>query len=354
MWKVIDLFAGVGGFSYGFLNKGFEVVLANEIDKYIANAYIQNHPGALMINEDITRLDITTVFGKYEGKIDVIIGGPPCQGFSQKGSRLGINDERNFLFKYYYKVVEYLKPKYFLIENVPNLFTTDKGYFKNEIFKLFGDIGYSLDAKVINAYDFGVPQIRNRAFILGRLGPKILSLPLGSSERVNVQEAIGDLAYLESGEGEEMQQYKYPASSSYQKKMREDAVLLYNHVATNHSSVSLERLKMIPIGGGKEFLPKEHLTKSIFSGTWTRMLKDEPSVTITTRFDTPASGRFTHPWLNRAITVREAARLQSFPDTFIFSGPKTSQMKQVGNAVPPKVAQVIAKVIQEDTEKQCF
>ena len=124
--------------------------------------------------------------------------------------------------------------------------------------------------------------------------------------------------------------------------------MLHNHVVTNHSKLALERLEMIPPNGGKEFLPKEHLTKSIYSGTWTRMRKDEQSVTITTRFDTPSSGKFTHPFLNRAITVREAARIQSFPDDFVFTGNKSSQMKQVGNAVPPRLAYAIAKVILED------
>ena len=134
--------------------------------------------------------------------------------------------------------------------------------------------------------------------------------------------------------------------------MRKDSEKLYNHIATKHSKIALERLALIPPNCGKEVLPKEHLTKSIYSGTWTRMIKDEVSVTITTRFDTPSSGKFTHPYLNRAITVREAARIQSFPDDFHFVGTKTSQMKQVGNAVPPNLAKAIAKVILDDMRKE--
>lgn len=130
--------------------------------------------------------------------------------------------------------------------------------------------------------------------------------------------------------------------------MREGSDNLYNHKATKHSTLAIERLKMIPPNRGKEVLPEEHLTKSIYSGTWTRMVKDEISVTITTRFDTPSSGKFTHPFLHRAITVREAARIQSFPDTFHFTGTKGSQMKQVGNAVPPLLAKAIATVIMND------
>ena len=147
------------------------------------------------------------------------------------------------------------------------------------------------------------------------------------------------------------QAYSTDPESDYQKEMRRDSGKLFNHVVTKHSKLALERLAMIPPNAGKEVLPKEHLTKSIYSGTWTRMRKDEISVTITTRFDTPSSGKFTHPYLDRAITVREAARIQSFPDTFRFIGNKGSQMKQVGNAVPPKLAAAIASVIMKDIKE---
>lgn len=140
------------------------------------------------------------------------------------------------------------------------------------------------------------------------------------------------------------------AERRYNKKKNSD--YLYNHVATKHSDLALKKLKLIPPNMGKEVLPPEHRTKSIYSGTWSRMLKDDVSVTITTRFDTPSSGRFTHPFLDRAITVREAARIQSFPDSFIFYGNKGSQMKQVGNAVPPLLAKAIADVIMADMQKK--
>ena len=145
---------------------------------------------------------------------------------------------------------------------------------------------------------------------------------------------------------------KNTAESEYEKLLRKDSNTLFNHVATKHSPLALERLALIPPNAGREVLPKEHLTKSIYSGTWTRMRKDEISVTITTRFDTPSSGKFTHPFLNRAITVREAARIQSFPDTFRFIGNKGSQMKQVGNAVPPLLAAAIAEVIMKDIKEE--
>lgn len=348
---LIDLFSGVGGLSLGFEMAGFTVVLANEYDESIAKAYTQNRPHTKMIVKDITKLPIDSTFSQYKNKVDLIIGGPPCQGFSQKGKRKTIHDERNFLFRYYYDVVSLVKPTYFVMENVPNLLTAENGYFKKEITELFESLGYAISSDVLNAADFGVPQNRKRAIIIGKLGNKVLEFPVPKKEKVTIWDAISDLAYLNSGEGEEKQSYKYEPQSEYQKKLRENSEYLYNHVSTKHSDLALERLKLIPPNMGREVLPPEHRTKSIYSGTWCRMLKDDVSVTITTRFDTPSSGRFTHPFLDRAITVREAARIQSFPDSFVFYGNKGSQMKQVGNAVPPLLAKAIADVIMIDIQK---
>lgn len=350
--KVIDLFAGVGGLSLGFEKNGFDVVLANEYDASIATAYKKNHVKTKMIVGDITNLDLEQILSPYVGKVDVVIGGPPCQGFSQKGQRKTIHDERNFLFKYYVKVVELIRPKYFVMENVPNLLTAEKGYFKHEIEELFYKLGYHLNMGVLNAADFGVPQNRRRAVIIGKQKSDAPALPTPTNTPVTVWDAISDLAYLSSGEGCEEQEYQLNPETDYEKMLRGDSVILHNHIATKHSSLALERLALIPPNSGREVLPEKHLTKSIYSGTWTRMRKDEISVTITTRFDTPSSGKFTHPFLNRAITVREAARIQSFPDNFVFCGNKGSQMKQVGNAVPPLLAGAIAKVIMNDIEEE--
>lgn len=349
--KAIDLFAGVGGLSLGFENCGFDVVLANEYDESIAAAYKANHKGTRMIVGDITSLDLEKTFGPYKGQIDVVIGGPPCQGFSQKGQRKTIHDERNFLFEYYVRVVELVKPRYFVMENVPNLLTAEKGYFRKEIEELFNSMGYQLKMGILNASDYGVPQNRRRAIIIGKRGGAAPNLPKPRNITVTIWDAISDLAYLSSGEGAEEQEYRGKPRSEYQKKLRGGSAILRNHVATRHSSLALERLAMIPPNAGKEVLPEEHLTRSIYSGTWTRMRKDEISVTITTRFDTPSSGKFTHPFLDRAITVREAARIQSFPDSFRFVGSKGSQMKQVGNAVPPLLAGAIAEVVMNDLKE---
>lgn len=347
--QVIDLFSGVGGLSKGFFDSGFEIVLANEVDYSIANSYKKNHPKVKMINEDISKLDIDDVFNEYKN-IDVIVGGPPCQGFSQKGKRKIMDDPRNYLFKYFFEVVSVVRPKYFVLENVPNILTANNGHFKDEIYSLCSSNGYTLNSAVLNASDYGVPQNRRRAIIIGKLGKDKVPMPNPVNKKITIWDAISDLNYLNSGEGEEISEYRNSPKTLYQEQLRKEMKILYNHKATNHSELAIERMSLIPINGTREDLPEEHHTKSIYSGTWSRMDKDTQSVTITTRFDTPSSGRFTHPFLNRAITVREAARIQSFPDDFIFYGNKGSQMKQVGNAVPPILAKAIAKEIYNDME----
>lgn len=348
--KMIDLFAGVGGLSLGFEMCGFEVVLANEYDLSIAEAYIKNRSNPNMVVADITKLPIPETFGKYKGEVGLVVGGPPCQGFSAKGQRKSINDSRNFLFRYFVDVVATVAPQYFVMENVPGLLTTEGGYFKKELMELFASLGYMISAEVLCAADYGVPQNRHRAVIIGKRGSgNPVAMPAKCNMRTSIWDAISDLAFLNSGEGVEIQSYPNPPRSGYQKKLRRGSKMLYNHVATNHSAIALQRLAMIPPKGGKEYLPPEHHTKSIYSGTWERMDADDVSVTITTRFDTPSSGKFTHPYLDRAITIREAARIQSFPDTFHFFGTKSSQMKQVGNAVPPLLAKAIAECILLDS-----
>lgn len=345
--KVADLFAGVGGLSQGFIKKGFKVEFAIENDKAIANSYKLNHPGTVVYDEDITKLDLEKL-RTYHPNIDVIVGGPPCQGFSQKGKRLSINDERNFYFKSFIDTVEIFKPPYFVLENVPNILTAASGFFKDEIIKGFENLGYKVNSKTLNASDFGVPQNRIRAFFIGSLNDNLIEFPRPKRKKVTIKEAIYDLPFIESGEGVYFSEYDKEPISEYQKKLRENSDGVYNHISSNHSETVIERLKLIPKGKGREMLPEEHITKSIYSGTWSRLIEDGIAATITTRFDTPSSGLFTHPFLNRCLTVREAARIQSFSDDFIFHGNKTIQMKQVGNAVPPLLAAEIASVIIKD------
>lgn len=339
-----DLFAGVGGMSEGFRMAGFDVAFAVEFDKDIAAAYQKNHTETDVYAEDITQVDVQELHKKHP-QIDVIIGGPPCQGFSQKGKRLSLDDPRNFLFQQYVRFVKEFKPKYFVLENVPNIITTSNGYFKDQIVAAFNELGYDVTYGILKAIDFGVPQDRHRAVFIGQLGKLEIGLPKPTGEHTTIKEAIYDLPFIESAEGDEVSFYDKPAESAFAKELRRGATVLHNHVATSHSKLALERLALIPKGAGREVLPKEHRTKSIYSGTWCRLLEDGVAATITTRFDTPSSGRFTHPILNRCLTVREAARIQTFPDDFIFYGSKSIQMKEVGNAVPPFLARAIAREI---------
>lgn len=350
--KIIDLFAGVGGLSQGFILNGFEVEFAIEYDKEIAESYRLNHPNSTIYAEDITNIDFNILKEKH-GSVDVIVGGPPCQGFSQKGIRLSIKDERNYLFQKFIEAVKIFKPKYFVLENVPNILTTANGFFKNEIIQGFNELGYVVNAKTLNASEYGVPQNRRRAFFIGTLNRNIVEFPTPQNYKVSIKDAIYDLPFIESGEGEKTSNYReIEKISNYQKLLRQKSKVVHNHISTKHSKVAIERLKLIPFGKGKEMLPAEHRTKSIFSGTWSRLKEDGIAATITTRFDTPSSGLFTHPILNRCLTVREAARIQSFSDNFIFYGSKTCQMKQVGNAVPPLLASAVAKQILNDINNE--
>lgn len=344
--NVADLFAGVGGLSLGFQQAGFNISLAIEYDNSIADSYQRNHPLTKVYNEDISTLDFKELH-KEHPNIDIVCGGPPCQGYSQKGKRLQLDDPRNFLFMRFVDFVKEFSPKYFVLENVPNIITTAKGYFKEQIIQSFNKLGYTVSCGVLNALDFGIPQDRRRAVFIGVKGNTSLDLPKPTGEKVTIEDAIYDLPFIASGEGEEISTYDKVASSDYQKQLRGNETVLHNHVATNHSPAALAKLALIPKGMGKEVLPPELLTKSIYSGTWCRLLEEGYAPTITTRFDTPSSGRFTHPVLDRCLTIREAARIQSFPDSFVFYGKRTSQMKQVGNAVPPLMAYHIANVIRK-------
>ena len=351
MKKAIDLFAGVGGLSLGFEQAGFDVVWANEFNTAIAKAYAQNHPKTHIDTRDIRQIDLKYELSKYAGCIDVVMGGPPCQGFSQKGKRIGLNDERNFMFQKFVEVVSIVEPKFFVLENVPNILTASNGYFKDQIIDNFEKLGYYIEVKILKAENYGIPQIRRRAVFVGKLGSALkYKLPDSANTPVCVEDAISDLPTLLSGEGTNFIAYNQPPVSEYQKKMRQNSSGIWNHIATNHSKVALKRLKYVSLNSTKDDLPLKQRTKSIYSGTWTRINPKGFARTITTRFDTPASGQFTLPFQDRCLTVREAARLQSFPDTFIFYGNKTEQMLQVGNAVPPTLAKVIAETILKNSD----
>ena len=344
-FNVLDLFSGAGGFSAGLdAIKNIKTVEAVDFDQYATETFSKNFPDAYVITGDITDKKIKNKIIRIakERQINMIVGGPPCQGFSLKGKNLGMDDPRNFLFLEYYELVKEIKPEIFVIENVKNILNSENGYFKNQIIEKFSSLGYMINYGVLNAKNFGVPENRERAIIIGSL-TRCIELPNGEDKIVTVRDAISDLAYLNSGEGEFESEYINKPQSSYQKKLR--AKKLYNHKATSHSKVALEKLAMIPPEGDKSSLPKELHGKQKFATTWSRLQWDSYSPTIDTRFDTPSNGRNSHPVLNRAITPREAARIQSFKDDFIFYGPKTAVCKQIGNAVPPLLAKAIGEAI---------
>ncbi|MBQ8293752.1 MAG: DNA cytosine methyltransferase [Bacilli bacterium] len=349
-FRILDLFAGAGGFSYGIeKNENFETVVAVDFNKTALNTFKHNMPNVYIINGDITNKEIKDEIVKtsFNFKVNMIIGGPPCQGFSLKGKKLGLDDPRNYLFNEYLNLVEIIKPDVFVIENVKALLSTSAGWFKDEIIKRVKKLGYFVEYGILTASDFGVPQSRQRAIFICCKHSSI-PLPIKKCENnVTVKNAIFDLAYLNSGEGAFEQEYITESSSEYQKLMRQGSLKLYNHQASRHADIAIKKLEMIPPECGKEHLPEEMLGKQQFSGTWGRLKWDYVSPTIDTRFDACSNGTNNHPFLNRSITPREAARLQSFDDKFIFVGPKVQIRQQIGNAVPPLMAKAIADKIYE-------
>lgn len=350
-FRILDLFSGAGGISCGLSQvDGFHTVIANDFNRDALRTFKYNHPDAVAILGDITDHTVkNNIIDQAKAlNVNMIVGGPPCQGFSNKGKKLGLADERNFLFLEYIDVVKQVKPTVFIIENVKNLVSCANGYFINEIVETFKQLGYQVDYRILNAYDFGIPQQRERAIIIGTLNFTFDFQDLQREEytKITVRDAISDLAYLNSSEGSEISLYLNDSQSIYQEQLRNKTGQLFNHKATNHAQIALDKLQMIPPECGKEYLPEELHGKQKFHTTWARLEWDKPSPTVDTRFDTPSNGKNSHPYLHRAITPREAARLQSFPDSYHFLGAKTEICKQIGNAVPPLLAKALAKSIK--------
>lgn len=347
-FRILDIFCGAGGFSAGFeQNQNFKTKIAVDIDKFVLETFKFNFPEAKIINgdirENITKNEIIKLSKKL--KINMIIGGPPCQGFSLKGKQLGLQDPRNFLFLEFIELVNKIKPEIFVIENVKNLIYCSNGYFIKEIQEKFSNMGYIVNFGILNAKDFGVPQNRERAIIIGSLN-KFIDLPISHKPKnITIHDAISDLNYLESGEGEFESNYIMKPLSQYQIDRRNNSDKLYNHKATNHSLFAIKKLKLIPPECDKKSLPKKYWGRQKFNSTWSRLQWNSISPTIDTRFDTPSNGKNSHPILNRSITPREAARIQSFNDNFVFVGKKTNICKQIGNAVPPLLGKAIADQI---------
>ncbi|MDR2936497.1 MAG: DNA (cytosine-5-)-methyltransferase [Rikenellaceae bacterium] len=341
--NVIDLFSGCGGFSYGFESAGYNVVLGVDNEKIALDTFKLNHNNSKILLADL-HLDSTIdeITSEVRGKtIDVIIAGPPCQGFSLTGTRRK-SDNRNKLFYSIFKLAERIKPKAIIIENVPGLATLYNGTAKNEIIKQFKRLGYSCNSQVLYAPEYEVPQIRKRIFFVGLQKDRgTFEFPepvLAEKEYNSCSGAISDLPSRESGLGNEQDSYESPALTEYQKRMRADTKILSNHTATKHTEHVTSVISLVPEGGNHKDLPAGVGDSRQFNEAWTRYHSQKPSKTI----DTGHRNHF-HYKYNRIPTVRENARLQSFPDSFVFLGTRTQQYRQVGNAVPPLLGYHVAR-----------
>jgi DNA (cytosine-5)-methyltransferase 1 len=340
-FTAIDLFSGCGGFSYGFQQAGYHVLVGVDNDEAALKTFEFNHEASkgllLDLHEEKSIDSIIREIG--EEKVDVIIGGPPCQGFSLTGTRKE-DDKRNTLFYSVFELAERLQPKAIVIENVPGIANLYGGKAKNEIYRLCEELGYSCVHKQLFAPDYGVPQIRKRVFFVA------LKKELGTFEfpeqthtpdnYVTCEQAIGDLPSLESEMGTEEMSYTTSSFSSYQKLMRNGDKSLFNHVSTKHTEHVISVISQVPEGGNHKDLPPGVGDSRKFNEAWTRYHSQKPSKTI----DTGHRNHFHYKW-HRVPTVRENARLQSFPDSFRFIGSRTKQNKQVGNAVPPLLGKII-------------
>lgn len=344
--NVIDLFCGCGGLSKGFQDAGFNVILGVDNNRAALDTFTKNHNSAKAYNGNLadsqTMHEIDNLI--EHKKIDLIIAGPPCQGFSLTGPR-HFDDPRNKLYLAVFSAVEDFKPKAFVIENVIGMESLYGGEVKKEIIRRFSALGYNVTSKVLCAADYGVPQIRRRLIFVGlhkEFGTFRFPDPiLDKDHYVTCEEAIGDLPSLENEIGEEIGSYCSNPISEYAKKMRGDSNVLYNHVGTLHKQFVIDTISQVPDGGNYKDLPEGVGTSRNFHVAWTRYNSKKPSGTI----DTGHRNHFHYKW-NRVPTVRENARLQSFPDDFIFLGSKTEQNRQVGNAVPPLLGYHLAKQIQ--------
>ncbi len=339
--KIIDLFCGCGGLSYGFEMAGFEVALAIDMWGDAIKTFNHNHKNEVGRCEDIHNLtkEFLEDFNK-DNEIVGIIGGPPCQGFSTVGKR-DINDPRNQLYREYCRIVETVKPEFFVIENVKGLLTLSGGAFRQDIHDRFGALGYTVEEKLVNAADYGVPQNRQRVFFVG-IKNKKFEFPIPQDKHLTCSDALSDMPKITPENGmAEFMEYTSNPNNDYQKLMRKGSSGLKNNQITIHSEQTVKIISMIKDGGKIGDLPPEYWNIRKYNKAFERMSCNRPSNTVDT-----GHRNYFHYSENRIPTARENARLQSFPDKFEFLGTKGSQYKQIGNAVPPLLAKAIADAIK--------
>jgi len=323
----IDLFSGAGGISLGFDRKGFRNVFSVDIEPSFCETYKFNFPKHNLIQKNICELSEKEISQLIEKKeVDVIIGGPPCQGFSIAGKigRKFLDDDRNRLFKEFVRVVKTINPKFFVMENVARLYNHNKGETQKEIIADFENLGYKVDCKIINSVDYGVAQSRQRIIFIGnRINVKNIFPQKTTKNPITVKQVLD----------------KYPKLTANEKSD------IPNHEAMAHSTQMLEKMSYVSDGGDRTEIPEKIRPKSGDVRKYIRYNSNEPSVCVTGDMR-----KIFHYEQNRALTVRELASLQSFPDDFVFKGTKISQQQQVGNAVPPKMAEAIADCIIKMSE----
>lgn len=358
----IDLFCGCGGISVGLQNSGFNVLAGIDIEKKYIASFRQNFTKAKALTTDITTVsaeDFMSIVGIVPGELNLLVGGPPCQGFSKNVPRKNryLEDPKNLLVKSFLDYCEKLKPEMVLMENVAEMKNGFEQKYSDEIISRLETAGYAVTAVVLNSADYGVPQKRRRAFFMGNrygfkftvpepthiAGTNHLLNTKKLNEHVNVWEAISDLPNLAHGESFEPNPYPTHAMTPYQKKIRGNATILRNHVARQLAKVQYERLASLKPGQGHKDLPEHLKTKGGYSGAYGRLTKDMIAPTITRWVFHPGSGRWGHPEDIRTLTIREVARIQSFPDSYEFVGSYNDQAGQLGNAVPPLLAEAIVK-----------
>lgn len=343
--NAIDLFAGCGGLSKGFMDAGFNIIVGVDNDQAALNTFAKNHNGAVAMNADLSRQETFDEIKRIAGdrEIDVIIAGPPCQGFSLTGPR-NFDDSRNKLYLAVIEMVKQYQPKAFIIENVPGMATLYEGQIKEEILRRFMNMGYNIECKILCAANYGVPQMRKRLIFMGvrnDIGvPKFPSPILSPENYLTCRDAVSDLPSLENDMGADELEYTSEPLTEYQKRMRGNCTVLYNHLGTKHTQMVKDTIALVPEGGNYKDLPPGWGESRKFHMAWTRLDGNAPARTV----DTGHRNLF-HYKYNRIPTVRESARMQSFPDDFIFTGTKTQQSRQVGNAVPPLLGQALGQAL---------
>lgn len=338
--KIIDLFCGAGGLTLGFEKQNFESLLAIDMWSNAIDTFNNNRKNKVGVVKDIAEVDEKFIKKYVNEHVSGVIGGPPCQGFSLAGRR-SEDDERNKLYQEYFKTLSIINPDFFVIENVTGILSMKNGEVKDDIIKRADKIGYNVYLNKLIASDYGVPQNRVRVFFIGikkELDKGEYEFPKKFNYKVNCEEAISDLPSLDNNE--DNTKYKFEPKTKYQKYMRKNCTKVYNHEQTFHTDETRKLISMVPEGGSIKDLPNSVRGDRKYSSLLRRMNSKLQSNTIDTGHRT-----YFHYKENRILSVREAARIQSFPDNYIFAGSKVNQYKQVGNAVPPLLAEQVAKSI---------